>query len=340
MKYKLLGNTGLKVSVLCLGTMTYGGKGYFSRMGNMGQQEVDDHLKFATDAGVNFIDTANVYSEGVSEQLIGQSIRNLHLKRDDLVLATKVRGGMGKGPNDRGLSRKHILQQVETSLVRLQTDYIDLYQIHSSDPLTPVEETLRVLDDLVSSGKVRYIGASNMAAWEFMKALAYSTYQQKEKYASYQANYSLISREAERELIPLIKDQQVGLMVWSPLAGGLLSGKYKRDRKEEEKGRWTTSDFQPVDKNKAFNILDVLQTMANEKGAGVAQLALAWVLHQPVVTTAIIGATKRNQLEDNLKSVEVKLSEGDLQQLNEVSKFPLEYPGAVVEAMAGDRKRE
>lgn len=338
MKYKLLGNTGLKVSALCLGTMNYGGKGYFSRMGNLGQEAVDEQFRHAIDAGINFIDTANIYSEGLSEELIGHAIKNLGLTRDDLMLATKVRGGMGKGPNDKGLSRKHILKQVEASLKRLQTDYIDLYQIHSIDPLTPVEETLRVLDDLVRSGKVRYIGASNMAAWLFMKALAYSTYHDTEKFVSLQAHYSIATREIERELIPLVKDQQVGLMVWSPLAGGLLTGKYKRDGQEEEKGRWTSSDFQPLNKDRVFNLLDKLQPMANEKGATLAQLSLAWLLHQPSVTTIITGANKISQLDDNLKSTEVKFTEDELQQLKEVSKLPLEYPGYVLEALSADRK--
>jgi aryl-alcohol dehydrogenase-like predicted oxidoreductase len=337
MKYKLLGETGLKVSTLCLGTMQYGGKGFFSVMGNLQQTEVDEQVKAAVDAGINFIDTANVYSEGLSEELIGQSILNLNLTRDDLILATKVRGGMGKGQNDRGLSRKHIFLQVETSLKRLKTDYIDLYQIHSLDPLTPIEETLRVLDDLVRSGKVRYIGASNIAAWQLMKALAYSEHRRLEKFVSLQANYSLDTRELEREIIPLINDQQVGLMVWSPLSGGLLTGKYKRNGTGEE-GRYKTFEYQPIHKERAFDILDVLSPMADKKGRSIAQLALAWLLEQSAVTSVIIGATKMTQLEDNLKSVEVEFTEDELHQLDEVSKIPLEYPGAVIEALSGDRK--
>lgn len=337
MKYKLLGNTGLKVSTLCLGTMNYGGKGFFSAMGNLDQDAVDEQVKYTVDAGINFIDSANVYSEGLSEEMVGQAIKNLGLQRDDLVLATKVRGGMGKGANDRGLSRKHILQQVEASLQRLQTDYIDLYQMHSADPLTSIEETLRVLDDLVRCGKVRYIGASNMQAWLLMKALAYSTYHRLEKFASLQANYTLDTRDIEREIIPLLNDQQVGLMVWSPLSGGLLSGKYKRNGQDEE-GRLTTFKYQPVNKERAFNILDVLHPMADNKGTSVAQLALAWLLHQPAVTSVIIGANKLSQLEDNIKSVDVLFSEEELQQLAEVSKLPLEYPGMVAEILAADRK--
>src|ERR1700754_4770286 len=230
MKYKLLGNTGLKVSELCLGTMTFGGKGWAKFIGTLDQQAVDTIVKRSMDSGINFIDTANVYSEGWSEELTGQSIRNLGLKRDDLVLATKVRGTMGPGPNDSGLTRKHILSQVEASLRRLQTDYIDLYQVHSFDPLTPLQETIWTLDDLVKSGKVRYIGASNYAAWQLMKALALSQYTQQASFVSLQAYYTVAGRDLEREVIPLLQDQKVGLMVWSPLAGGLLSGKYRRDK--------------------------------------------------------------------------------------------------------------
>lgn len=337
MKYKLLGETGLKVSTLCLGTMNYGGKGFFRKMGDLQQAEVDRQFKLSIDAGVNFIDTANVYSQGLSEELIGQAIVNLNLNRDDLVIATKVRGGMGAGQNDRGLSRRHVLQQAEASLKRLKTDYIDLYQIHSLDPLTPIEETLRVLDDLVRSGKVRYIGASNIAAWQLMKALAYSERRGLEKFVSLQANYSLDVRDAERELIPLLNDQKLGLMVWSPLSGGLLSGKYKREGDDEE-GRLKDFPYPPLHKERAFDVLDVLSPMAEQKKRSVAQLALAWLLHQPAVTSVIVAATKITQLEDNLKSIDVEFSEDELRQLEEVSRLPPEYPGAVIEALAGDRR--
>ncbi|RZK28562.1 MAG: aldo/keto reductase, partial [Hymenobacter sp.] len=222
MQYKVLGNTGLKVSALCLGTMNYGGKGYFKVMGTLDQLAVDEQLQFSATAGINFLDTANIYSEGASEEMVGQAFQNTGINRNDWVLATKLRGGMGKGPNDRGLSRKHIMAQAEASLKRLQTDYIDLYQIHSSDPLTPIEETIRAMDDLVRSGKVRYIGASNMAAWHLMKAIDYSVYKEKEKFVSLQAQYSIASRDIEREIVPLLNDQQLGLLVWSPLYGGLL----------------------------------------------------------------------------------------------------------------------
>jgi len=306
-------------------------------IGTLDQAAVDTIVKRSIDAGINFIDTANVYSEGWSEELTGQSIKNLGLNRDDLVIATKVRGQMGQGPNDSGLTRKHILRQVEASLKRLGTDYIDLYQIHSFDPLTPWQETLWVLDDLVKSGKVRYIGASNLAAWQLMKALDFSTYTRVAGFVSLQAYYTIAGRDLEREMIPLLNDQKVGLLVWSPLAGGFLSGKYKRDDMGKE-GRRTGFDFPPVDKDRAFNILDVLHPMAKDKGVSVAQLALAWLLHQPAVTSVIIGANKMEQLEDNLASVNVTLSREDLERLDEVSRLPVEYPGWMLDWTGKDRK--
>ena len=337
MKYNLLGSTGLKVSELCLGTMTFGGKGYWTAIGKLDQEPVDALVKRSVDAGINFIDTANVYSEGLSEEMTGRAIRNVGLKRDDLVIATKVRGKMGEGPNQIGLTRKHILQQVEESLQRLNTDYIDLYQIHGFDSLTPLEETLRVLDDLVRSGKVRYIGCSNLAAWQLMKSLAYAACNHLSKFVSLQAYYTIAGRDLERELVPLLNDQKVGLMVWSPLAGGLLSGKYGRNQQGPADGRRTNFDFPPVNKEKAFDILDVLHPMAEQKGISVAQLSLAWLLHQPVVTSVIIGAKKPEQLEDNLKAIEVKLDNEELKKLNEVSRLPAEYPGWMIERQGADR---
>src|SRR5579872_7189585 len=340
MKYKLLGNTGLRVSELCLGTMTFGGKGWAQYIGKLDQQAVDAIVKGSVDAGINFIDTANVYSEGWSEELTGKAIRNLGLSRHQLVLATKVRGQMGDGPNDSGLTRKHILWQVEASLKRLGTDYIDLYQIHSFDPLTPWQETLWVLDDLVKSGKVRYIGASNVTAWQLMQALDFSRYTRVEAFASLQAYYTIAGRDLERELVPLLTDQKVGLLVWSPLAGGLLSGKYRRDGQGAEGARRKNFDFPPVNKERAFDILDVLHPMATAKKRSVAQLALAWLLHQPVVSSVIIGANKMEQLEDNLKSVEVSFSGDELQKLDAVSKLPQEYPGWMIDFTGADRGKQ
>jgi aryl-alcohol dehydrogenase-like predicted oxidoreductase len=338
MKYNILGNTGLKVSELCLGTMTFGGKGYWTAIGALKQQPVDELLKRSIDAGINFIDTANVYSEGLSEQLTGQSIKNLGINRDKLVIATKVRGRMGDGPNQTGLTRKHILEQAHESLTRLQTDYIDLYQIHGYDPITPLEETLDALNDLVRSGKVRYIGCSNLAAWHIMKALGISEHKGLAKFISLQAYYTIAGRDLERELVPLLTDQKVGLMVWSPLAGGLLSGKYTRENQSPEDSRRSTFDFPPINRERAFNIIDVMLPIAQEKGVSVAQIALAWLLHQPVVSSIIIGAKKLEQLDDNLKAIEVKLTKDELEKLNEVSKLPAEYPGWMIDRQSSDRK--
>jgi aryl-alcohol dehydrogenase-like predicted oxidoreductase len=337
MKYNLLGNTGLKVSELCLGTMTFGGKGYFKVIGSQSQEIADELVKRSVDAGINFIDTANVYSEGWSEEITGQALHNLGINRNDIVLATKVRGTMGPGVNEKGLTRKHIMHQAEASLKRLKTDYIDLYQIHSYDPITPMEETLRALDDLVRSGKVLYIGASNVTAWQLMKALAYAEYNRLEKFVSLQAYYTIAGRDLERELIPLLKDQKTGLMVWSPLAGGFLSGKYKRTSTGDEGRRTAGFDFPPLNKDKTFDIIDVLAPMAEEKQATVAQLALAWLLHQPVVTSVIIGANKLEQLTDNLNATTIKFSSEELSKLDAISKLSPEYPAWMLERTSGDR---
>jgi len=338
MKYNLLGNTGLKVSELCLGTMTFGGRGMWTNVGTLPQEEVNTLVKTAIDAGINFIDTANVYSEGLSEKMTGQAIRDLGLNHDDLVIATKVRGVMGTGPNSSGLSRKHILQQADASLTRLNMDYIDLYQIHGFDPLTPFEETLDALDNLVKSGKVRYIGCSNLAAWQIMKALGISAQQHLAKFVSLQAYYTIAGRDLERDIVPMLLDQKLGLMVWSPLAGGFLSGKYTRAGASEEGGRRVNFDFPPVNKDKAYDIIDVMQTIAGQKGVTVAQIALAWLLHQPVVSTIIVGAKKQEQLLDNIKATDVTLSGDDLSKLHEISKLTSEYPAWMIERQGGDRK--
>ncbi|MBX3252499.1 MAG: aldo/keto reductase [Chitinophagaceae bacterium] len=339
MKYNLLGNTGLKVSELCLGTMTFGGRGYWTAIGKLEQQPVDDLVRRSVEAGINFIDTANVYSGGLSEEMTGKAIRNLGLKRDDLVIASKVRGKMGDLPNSIGLSRKHIMHEIDASLKRLNMDYIDLYQIHGYDELTPIEETMDTLDALVKSGKVRYIGCSNLSAWHIMKALSYSHYNRLAKFVSLQAYYTLAGRDLERELIPLLKDQHLGLLVWSPLAGGLLSGKYKRSGETAEGSRRLSFDFPPVNKDRAFDIIDALEIMAKEKQVSVAQLALAWLLHQQTVTSVIIGANKPEQLEDNIKSTQVTFTNDELKKLNEISKLPAEYPGWMLERQGVDRKK-
>ena len=338
MKYNILGNTGLKVSELCLGTMTFGGgEGMWKAIGQLKQNEVNDLIKISVDSGINFIDTANVYSEGISEQMTGRAIKDLGLHRDELVIATKVRGKMGEGPNQSGLTRKHILHQAEESLKRLGVDYIDLYQIHGFDALTPWEETLSALDILVKHGKVRYIGCSNLAAWQLMKALSVSEREKFEKFVSLQAYYTVAGRDLERELIPLLLDQKMGLMVWSPLAGGLLSGKYNRNGDSGD-GRRANFDFPPVNRDRAFDVIDVLEPMAKEKKASVAELSLAWLLHQKAVSSVIIGAKKTSQLKDNLKSIDVKFTDEELRKIDEVTKLPAEYPGWMLERQGGDRK--
>jgi aryl-alcohol dehydrogenase-like predicted oxidoreductase len=340
MKYNILGNTGLLVSELCLGTMTFGGRGFWTTIGELDQPAVDALVKRSVDAGINFIDTANAYSEGLSEEMTGKAVRNLGLDRHNLVLATKVRATMGTGPNQTGLSRSHIFQQVDESLKRLNTDYIDLYQIHGFDPFTPLEETLRALEDIVRSGKVRYLGCSNLAAWHIMKALAYSDAQHLSKFVSLQAYYTIAGRDLEREIIPLLQDQKLGLMVWSPLAGGFLSGKFKRDGQGPEGARRVAFDFPPIDKVRAFDILDLLHPMAEAKGVTVARLALAWLLHQEAVTTVIIGAKRLDQLEDNLLAGEVKFTPEELQQLDQASQLPQEYPGWMYFMQGRDRRAQ
>jgi aryl-alcohol dehydrogenase-like predicted oxidoreductase len=334
MKYRLLADTGVFVSELCLGAMTFGGRGQmWEAIGGLNQPAVDAIVHRALDAGINFVDTADVYSAGESEVMVGKALAG---RRHDVVLATKVRGRMGKGPNQVGLSRLHIVEAVDASLKRLATDYIDLYQIHRFDPLTSVEDTLRALDDLVRMGKVRYIGCSNLAAWQLMKALAISKAEGLERFRCTQSYYSLAGRELEREMIPLLEDQGLGLLVWSPLAGGLLSGKFTRDSKVEG-ARRTTFDFPPVNREKAFAILDVMRAAAEAHGASVAQVALAWVLAQKTVTTVIIGARKPEQLEDNLKSIDLALSEGELQSLQDVSRLTPEYP-VWMDVLPSDRR--
>ena len=334
MNYRLLGRTGLYVSELCLGTMTFGGKGFWEVIGQQGQGVVNDLVAKSVESGGNFIDTANVYSEGEAEKLLGEALKG---QRDKVVLATKVRGRMGQGVNEVGLSRGHILKQVHESLKRLQTDHIDLYQTHGFDPLTPLEETLAALDDLVRLGMVRYIGASNLAAWQLMKALGLSDKNGWARFESLQAYYTVAGRDVEREIIPLLKDQGVGLMVWSPLAGGLLSGKYDRNTPQAGDARRDSFDFPPVNKDRAWNAVDVMREVAAQHQVSVAVIALAWLLRQPVVTSVIIGAKTLTQLEDNLKAVTVNLSSDDLKRLSEVSSLPSEYPQWMLESQVAER---
>src|SRR5436190_17507218 len=334
MKFRQLADTGVFVSELCLGAMTFGGRGQqWQMIGGLGQNEVDGIVHRALEGGINFIDTADVYSNGESETMLGRALAG---RRHEVVLATKVRGRMGSGPNQVGLSRLHIMEAVDASLKRLNTDYIDLYQIHRYDPLTDLGDTLAALDDLVHAGKVRYIGCSNLVAWQLMKALAISREQRLERFRCTQSFYSLAGRELEREMIPLLKDQGLGLLVWSPLAGGFLSGKFTRSGGDEA-ARRATFDFPPIDKEKGFGILDVLGDIAARSNATIPQVALAWILANPVVTSVIIGARKTSQLADNLKSVDVTLTAEDLAALDVASKLTPEYP-AWMDALGSDRR--
>lgn len=335
MKYRQLADTGVFVSELCLGAMTFGGRGQqWDIIAGLEQPEVDAIVHRSLDAGVNFIDTADVYSRGESELLLGRALKG---RRQQVVLATKVRGRMGSGANDVGLSRLHIVQALEESLRRLDTDYVDLYQIHRFDPLTNLEDTLRALDDLVRVGKVRYIGCSNLAAWQMMKALGISREQRLERFRCTQSYYSLAGRELEREIVPFIADQNLGLLVWSPLAGGLLSGKFSRASGGDEAARRATFDFPPVDRSRVFDIIDVLMAVAAARGTTAARVAIAWVLAQPRVTSVIIGARRLAQLEDNLQSIDLTLTADELQALDEVSRLRTEYPAWMGAAASDDR---
>ena len=338
MRYNRLGRTGLIVSELCLGTMTFGpSEGRFKDVAGLGQEQADAMVRRALDAGINFLDTANVYSEGRSETITGQAIRNLGVAREDVVIATKVMGMMGPGPNSKGASRYHIMDAVEASLKRLQIDHIDLYQIHGFDPLTPIEETVRALDNLVTRGLVRYVGVSNWAAWQIVKALGISERLGLARFESLQAYYTVAGRDLERELVPMMQSEQVGLMVWSPLAGGLLSGKYSRDNDNAGKGRRANFEFPPVDQDRAYGLIDLMRPMAESRGASVAQIALAWLLHQPVVSSVIIGAKREDQLADNIAACDVALSPEDLQALDGASRLPAEYPGWMLALQQGYR---
>lgn len=335
MRMKPLGRTGLFVSEICLGTMTFGGQGAFARIGDLGQGDADALVKAAVDAGVNFIDTANVYSEGMSEEITGQAIRNLGLDRDELVLATKVMGPMGPGPNNRGTSRKHIVAQAHASLRRLGTDYIDLYQIHGWDPAVPVEETVEALDTLVRAGDVRYVGVSNWAAWQIMKALGIAERRQAARFQSVQAYYTLAGRDIEREIGPMIASEGLGLMVWSPLAGGYLSGKY---RSGADGGRRAGFDFPPVNTARGDTVLDAMEPVAAAHGVSVAQVALAWLLQRPEVTSIIAGAKRPDQLADNLAAAQLHLDADEVASLDAASTLPPEYPGWMI-ARQGEYRR-
>jgi len=338
MKYNFLGNTGVVVSEICFGTMTFGGKGYWEAIGKVQRQEVNELMKVVVDSGINFIDTANVYSYGESEKLLGQSIKDLGLSRHELVIATKVRGRMGQGQNNVGLSRYHIFQSVDESLQRLQLDHIDVLYVHGVDPKTPVEETVRTLNDIVLTGKVRYVAVCNWPAWMVMKALGIAEKHGWNKFVGMQYFYALAGRDIEREILPLAADQNLAVMPWSPLAGGFLSGKYNRNTEKAGDSRRDSFDFPPINKDKAYDIIDVLAEIGKAHEASVAEIALAWVRLQKGVTSTIIGAKNVAQLQANIKSTEIELSADELKTIDEVSALPKEYPGWMVERQSADRE--
>ena len=339
MRHHLLGKTGLFVSELCLGTMTFGGQNdMWGKIGQLQQSEAETLVGSAIDSGINFIDTADVYAGGAAETIVGQALRNLRIAREDVVIASKVFGEMGKGANARGLSRSHIIDGLKASLQRLQLDHIDLYQVHGFDPATPIEETLRALDTMVQHGHVRYIGVSNWAAWQIAKALGISERLGIASFQSLQAYYSVAGRDLERELIPMLQSEGLSLMVWSPLAGGLLSGKYSRDQQAEAGSRRVSFDFPPVDKERGWQAIEAMQPIAAAHGVSVARVALAWLLQQPQVTSVIVGAKRLEQLQDNIAATTLTLTAAELATINGASALPAEYPGWMFERQGEFRR--
>ena len=338
MRYRVLGRTGLYVSELCLGTMTFGGKGFWEVVGKLGAAEVEGIVGASLDAGVNFIDTADVYAEGESERLTGAALKALARPRENVIVATKVRGRMGAGVNQVGLSRGHIFDAVDASLRRLGLDYIDLYQIHGLDRETPIEETVRALDDVVRAGKVRYVGYCNLSAWHAMKALAFADHNRYARFVSAQMYYSIAGRDIEREVVPMAQAEGVAILPWSPLAGGLLSGKFDPDGPKPEGARRSSFDFPPVDRARLPGVLKALREVAAEAGTSVARVALAWQLTRPFVTSVIIGAKTREQLTDNLAAVDLALTPDQVVKLDAASALPAEYPGWMLDWQNRDKR--
>ena len=341
MRTNRLGNTGLMVSELCLGAMTFGTQpGRFGAVAGLDQDASTALVKQAFDGGINFIDTADIYTNGQSEEFVGGALKALGTKRSDVVIATKAMGAMGPGVNDAGVSRYHLMHQIDASLKRLGTDHVDLYQIHGWDPTTPMEEALRALDDMVRSGRVRYIGVSNWAAWQIVKALGISARLGLESFASLQAYYTVAGRDLEREIVPMLRSEGVGLMVWSPLAGGFLSGKYTRgsDDRSQGEGRRAAFDFPPVNMDRGYDLIDAMKRMTDRRsGATVAQIALAWLLYQPAVSTVIVGAKRADQLADNMAACDIELTAAEMAELNKLSELPSEYPGWMLGFQGGYR---
>src|SRR5829696_2907540 len=336
MDYRPLGHSGLRVSALTLGTMTFGGRDKFANVGSTDVEGATRQLDMCLDAGVNLVDTADVYSAGLAEEIVGKALKG---RRDRVLLATKARMPMGDGPNDAGLSRHHLIRGCEASLRRLGTDYVDLYQVHEWDGVTPMEETLRALDDLVRSGKVRYVGCSNFAGWQMSKALGVSDRLQLERYVSQQVYYSLQARDAEYEIVPACIDQGVGILVWSPLAGGLLSGKYRRGQQGPEGSRHLTDWKEPPvrDEEQTYDVIEAAVEIGEGHGVSAAQVALAWLLGRPGVSSLVIGARTEEQLADNLAAVELTLSDAERARLDALSAPPLIYPHWHQAKTAADR---
>jgi aryl-alcohol dehydrogenase-like predicted oxidoreductase len=336
MEYRQLGRSGLRVSTMTMGTMTFGGQGMFANLGDTDVDGATRQIDMCVDRGVNLVDTADMYSAGVSEEIVGQATKN---HRDDVLIATKVRFPMGDGPNDAGASREHIVRGCEDSLRRLGVDHIDLYQLHGWDGQTPLEETLEALDTLVRKGKVRYIGCSNYSAWHIMKALGVSEREHLQRFASQQIHYTLQAREAENELVPVSIDQGLGILVWSPIAGGLLSGKFRRGQDDPETSRHLGEWSEPPvhDRERLYDIVEVAAEIGDAHGVSVAQVANAWLLHKPGVTSLVVGARTEEQLADNLAAADLALSEDEMTRLDEVSAMPLLYPYWHQKASASDR---
>jgi aryl-alcohol dehydrogenase-like predicted oxidoreductase len=326
MEYRRLGNSGLKVSALTMGTMTFGGKGGFAKVGNVELADVRRLIDLVVDSGVNLIDTANVYSAGASEEIIGEALGGQ--RKGGVLIATKARYPMGDGPNDRGLSRWHLMRECEASLKRLRTDVIDLYQVHQWDGQTPLEETMEALDALVRQGKVRYVGCSNYSGWHVMKAMEIARRDGRIPFISQQIHYTLEAREAEYELVPIAVDQGLGILVWSPIAGGLLSGKHRRDKAAPEGTRQFAGWKEPPvrDENRLWDIVDTLVAIGDAHGVSAAQVALAWLLGRPGVVSAIIGGRNEAQFTDNLAAADLKLTPDERARLDKVSQPPLLYP--------------
>lgn len=327
MKYNELGKTGVLVSELCLGAMTFGGKGYWQAIGQVPQDDVNQIVKTSIDSGINFIDTANAYSEGLSEIMLGEALKSLGVNRPEVFIATKLRIRMGPGTNQVGLSRLHIMDSVNDSLQRMNLQHIDLLYIHGVDPLTPLEETMRGLEDVVRLGKVRYLGISNHPAWMAVKANAYADKMGWTKFVASQNYYTIASRDIEREIVPMALSENIGIMPWSPLAGGFLSGKYTRANQVAGNSRRDSFDFPPINKDKAYDIIDVMAEIGKNHNVSVATVALNWVTRQPGVCSTIIGAKTLDQLKDNISAVDLVLSAEEMKQLNEISALTPEYPG-------------